>query len=98
MSISTSVIRLPFRLTDLDEDMLVALNRNFAEIEFYLADLQAYMNNTGYASIASTEEFLNNFLLSGPEADLPTGLISDNGMRFHWSTDTKKLRILNPQA
>lgn len=41
------IIQLPFKVTSFSEDALVALNRNFSEIERYLSILQLYMKQTG---------------------------------------------------
>ena len=44
------VIQMPFRITEFNEDMIVALDRNFKEIERLLGTLQLYMNKIGEAA------------------------------------------------
>lgn len=44
------VIQMPFRITEFNEDMIVALDRNFKEIERLLGILQLYMNKIGEAA------------------------------------------------
>ena len=72
MAREQDIIQLPFRITELNEDMLLALNRNFSEIERILAQLQLYEKSTGKA--------INNKVInSGMDEDgvLPTEKLSD---------------------
>lgn len=97
MTVSNVVIRLPFKITELSEDMLVALDRNFKEIEYYLSELQTYMNDHGYTAIESINDLLDNMILRGDEADKPTGVMSSAGMRFYFADDSKKFYALAPK-
>lgn len=97
MTTSAGVIRLPFRITEISEDMLTGLNRDFKEIEYHLSELQAYMNAHGYSAIEGIDDILNNMLLRGDEAKKPSGVMTSNGMRFYWAEDTKKFFILAPK-
>lgn len=94
---ATQIIRLPFRITDLSEDALVALNRNFAEIEYHLSELQQYMNNTGYGAIEEATALAQNLLLSGTDDKTPSNVDARNGRRFYWAKDAKKLKVLVPR-
>src|SRR5690606_31816972 len=53
MSKGEDVIKLPFRITDFDEDMVVRLDRNFKEIEFRLSLLQRYIKQITGGSVKS---------------------------------------------
>lgn len=97
MKISNGVIRLPFKITEISEDMLAALNRDFKEIEYHLSELQAYMNSHGYSAVEGVNDILNNMLLIGDEKDKPLGVMSSHGMRFYWAEDSKKFFILAPK-
>ncbi len=71
MAKSTEIIRLPFRITELNDDALTQLNRNFSEIEYYLSSLQKYMNETGYSAIEGNDEFQAKAITHGLDADKP---------------------------
>jgi hypothetical protein len=51
MAKEQDVLRLPFRITEFNEDMLVALDRNFKEIEDRLSTLQLLMKSISGGSI-----------------------------------------------
>lgn len=53
MSNDQDIIKLPFRITEFNEDMLVALDRNFKEIEFRLSLLQRYIKQITGGSVKS---------------------------------------------
>lgn len=53
MSNDQDIIKLPFRITEFNEDMLVALDRNFKEIEFRLSLLQKYIKQITGGSVKS---------------------------------------------
>jgi len=46
MAREQDVVKLPFRLTDFNEDIIPLLNRNFAEIERMLSLLQGYVKQS----------------------------------------------------
>jgi hypothetical protein len=98
MANSDVVIRLPFKITELSEDMLVALNRNFKEIEYYLSELQTYMNKYGYSAVEGIEDLLENMLLRGDESEKPTEIMSSSGMRFYFADDSRTFYILTPKT
>ena len=47
MAREQDIIRLPFKITDFNEDMIPLLNRNFSEIERLLSQLQLYEKKVG---------------------------------------------------
>jgi hypothetical protein len=51
MAKEQDVLRLPFRITEFNEDMLVALDRNFKEIEDRLSTLQLLMKSISGGSV-----------------------------------------------
>ncbi len=67
---SDPVIQL-MPIMDFDEDMLVALDRNFSEVARLLGLLQRYMNTEGKPLINLYDEFVQNSIIHGLEADLP---------------------------
>lgn len=72
MATNKEIIRLPFRITELTDDALTQLNRNFSEIEYYLSSLQRYMNETGYTAIEGNDEFQVKAITHGIDANKPT--------------------------
>lgn len=96
MANQTDLVRLPFRVSEINEDMLMALNRNFTEIEYYLSQIQTYMNTYVFNDMDELLETLDNLVTEGLEADLPTDLVNRNGRWFYWATDTRKLYLLRP--
>lgn len=83
------VVRLPFRVLEFDEDGLIAIDRNFKEIETKLSQLQSYMNNVGFNVIAGGGG--DAILLSGLDAQKPSSGHGLEGKVFYWATDTRKL-------
>lgn len=72
MATNKEIIRLPFRITELTDDALTQLNRNFSEIEYYLSSLQRYMNEIGYSAIEGNDEFQVKAITHGIDANKPT--------------------------
>lgn len=66
-----SVVKLPFTITELDEDSLVYLDRNFREIEAHLSRLQTYMNTSGTVILSDAQEFIQSAILYGMDANKP---------------------------
>ena len=64
-------IALPYRITEFDEDMLLALDRNFSEIARLLSQLQVYENLTGVPTnvgfMANLKRFPNKVVNSSFE-------------------------------
>lgn len=89
---SVNVIRLPYRgISDWSEDSLVALNRNFSEIEFYLGQIQKYMNESGFTAYKDLSEFMEHAITYGLDAQKPR---ITNSMKKYYkiyiAEDTKK--------
>ncbi len=89
------VIQLPFRVTEFDEDGLVALARNFATIEENLGKLQVYMNDVGLSIINNSGTLIGNIVLEGLDAAKPAIDVRE-GHWFYWATDTHKVYLLRP--
>ncbi len=66
MAREQDIVSLPFRLTDFNEDMIVLINRNFAEIERMLSQLQMYEKKVG----KPINENYNNFVGTVYPSDL----------------------------
>lgn len=54
------IIRLPYRITDFNEDLIPLLNRNFAEIERMLSQLQLYEKNVGKPTNETVDSITDN--------------------------------------
>lgn len=94
----TTPIRLPFRVTALNEEAVTALNLNFKEIEYRLSVLQKYMKAKGYAAIneSETAQAADTIVVVGLDANKPGGIVNRAGQWFYWATDTRKLYALLP--
>lgn len=66
------VIDLYGRITELNEDAVVVINRKFSEVESHLSRLQQYMNETGFDSLERLQALNPDMISHGPEKDLPT--------------------------
>ena len=93
----SEVLQLPFKVTKLDEDGLVAISRNFKAIEDILSAMQSYMNKTGYAAINNANNLFDSIIMVGLDADLP-GVNETNGRRFYWAYDSQKLYLLKEKV
>jgi hypothetical protein len=54
------IIRLPYRITDFNEDLIPLLNRNFAEIERMLSQLQLYEKKVGKPANETVDSITDN--------------------------------------
>lgn len=87
------VLNLPFKVTALDQDGLIAIVKNFQAIEDMLQAVQIYMNQIGFAAIIDSNNLFNNLIGIGLDADLPK-VRETYGRRLYWAYDTKKLYLL----
>lgn len=73
MSLSkVETVKLPYTISSLDEDdIFMGVDRNFKEVEYYLAQIQSYMNSEGFGSITNSNSFLNNAITYGLDASKP---------------------------
>ena len=90
---STEVLNLPFKVTSLDQDGLIAIAKNFQAIEDMLASMQLYMNSIGLDAINNALDIFNRIIMIGKEADMPK-VNEAKGRRLYWAYDTQKLYLL----
>jgi hypothetical protein len=80
MSGQQDVFQLPFRITEFNESMLVALDRNFKEVERALSFLQIYVRQaTGGAvkDLPASAEVWNRASSINPDGTIPVEKLSD---------------------
>lgn len=66
-----SVVKLPFTISEINDDAVVYLDRNFKEIETHLSRLQTYMNTSGKTVITDAQAFIQSAILYGMDANKP---------------------------
>ena len=59
MANKQDIVSVPYKLTEFNEDMIVLINRNFAEIEQMLAQLQMYEKKIGKPMNESYHNFVD---------------------------------------
>ncbi len=80
MAREQDVVKLPFQLTEFNEDMLPLLNRNFKEIERMLSILQMYMKQTGKPVDQTVQDNQGTWNRAGninPDGTFPTAKLTD---------------------
>ena len=93
----TALINLPFKVTELNPEMVSVLNRNFNEIEYYLSRLQQYMLAKGAPTLAAFDSRpLEDIVLIGRDSEKPQYLAERKGRYFYWAYNTRKLYVLLP--
>ena len=59
-------------ITEFDEDMLVAIDRNNKELARLIGGLQIYMNKEGKPRLGITDDFTKNCITHGLKANIPS--------------------------